>query len=386
MVGKIYAPAPSVSSAVNYNEKKVAEGKASVTFSSKIADPKNPMKTFEVYEKGSIRTQKMSFHASINPSVTDKITEDKMADFIRDYMEKMGYGNQPYMVYKHWDTGRLHWHITSVRVDENGRKIPDHQEHRRSQQALEELAQKYGFEVGKSKGEKKVADSNPYNGFDKKAGEYASQMEKIAALAMQYHFKEDRHFDVVMRSFNVEAVHRPDGTTALIGLDPKTGKHVTEPITNKDIPTLDQIRDHIEQCKKNNVKTREKQRVTNITSAGLKNCKTMLHLRRYLTKSGIYLDLSTTKDGKIFGVTLVDHHTKCVFKASELDGLKASMFESLRLGDMLKEDKSTKEEKTKAEENSNQNSEFMDLAVSALGNESSRRSEDEEMPTKGKRL
>jgi hypothetical protein len=149
---------------------------------------------------------------------------------------------------------------------------------------------------------------------------------------------------------------------------------------------LDQIRYHIEQCKKNNVKTREKQRVTNITSAGLKNCKTMLHLRRYLTKSGIYLDLSTTKDGKIFGVTLVDHHTKCVFKASELDGLKASMFESLRLGDMLKEDKSTKEEKTKAEENSNQNSKFMDLAVSALGNESSRRSEDEEMPTKGKRL
>ena len=385
MVGKIYAPAPSVSSAVNYNEKKVAEGKASVTFSSKIADPKNPMKTFEIYEKGSLRTQKKSFHASINPSVTDKITEDKMADFIRDYMEKMGYGNQPYMVYKHWDIGRLHWHITSVRIDENGRKIPDHQEHRRSQQALKELAEKYGFEVGKSKGEKKTAGANPYNGFDKKAGEFADQMEKIAALAMQYHFKEDRHFDVVMRSFNVEVVHRPDGTTALIGLDPKTGKHVTEPITSKKIPTLDQIRDHIEQCKKNSVKTREKQRITNITSAGLKNCKTMLHLRRYLTKSGIYLDLSITKDGKIFGVTLVDHHTKCVFKASELDGLKASMFESLRLGDQLREEKTSREEKTKSEEDNNLTS-AMDLAMAAVGNESSRRSEDEEMPTKGKRL
>ena len=229
------------------------------------------MKTFEAYEKGSLRTQKMSFHASINPSVTDRIPEDRMSEFIRDYMDKMGYGDQPYIVYKHTDTGRDHWHICSTRVDENGHKIPDFQERKRSQQAMKELMAKYDFQIGKGTKEKKQSgDFNPYSGFDKKAGEFQTQLEKIAALAMQYHFKEDRHFDIVMRSFNVEVVHRPDGTTALIGLDPKSGKHVTEPITSKNIPTLDQIRDHIEQCKKNSVKTREKQRVTNITAAGLK--------------------------------------------------------------------------------------------------------------------
>ena len=200
MVAKIYAPAPSVSSAVTYNEKKVAEGKASVIFSSKIDDPKHPMWTFEKYEKGSLRTQNMSFHASINPSKTDRIPEEKMADFIRDYMEKMGYGNQPYIVYKHTDTGRDHWHVCSSRVDENGHKIPDFQERKRSQQALKELMQKYDFEIGKGKKEKaeKGASINPYNGFDPKAGEFQTQLEKIAALAMQYHFKEDRHFDVIL--------------------------------------------------------------------------------------------------------------------------------------------------------------------------------------------
>ena len=390
MVAKIYAPAPSVSSAVNYNEKKVAEGKASVIFSSRIADPRHPMKTFEQYEKGSLRTQNMSFHASINPSRTDRIPEEKMADFIRDYMEKMGYGKQPYIVYKHTDTGRAHWHVCSSRVDENGHKIPDFQERKRSQQALKELMQKYDFEIGKSKKEKaeKGSSINPYNGFAPKAGEFQTQMEKIAALAMQYHFKEDRHFDVILKSFNVEAVHRTDGTTALIGLDPKTGKHVTEPITSKDIPTLDAIRDHIAECKKNNIKTMEKQRVVNITSAGLKKCRTLLHLRRYLNKSDIYMDLSVTKDGKIFGVTLVDHHNKCVFKLSELDGLKASMFEALRLSEAAKQQNKAaeKEEKKQVGENSSLNTELTGVAMSAVGRESSRQNEDEEMMTKGKKM
>ena len=70
MVIKIYAPAPSTSSAVQYNERKVAEEKASVISSYRIADVADPMKTFIVYENGSLKTEKMSFHASINPSIT----------------------------------------------------------------------------------------------------------------------------------------------------------------------------------------------------------------------------------------------------------------------------------------------------------------------------
>ena len=115
MVVNIYAPAPSTSSAVQYNERKVAEGKASVIFSSNIDDPRNPMKIFEQYENGSIRTEKMSFHASNNPSVTDNMTDEQVQEFARKYMEKMGYGNQPFILYKHTDTGRIHYHLVSVR-------------------------------------------------------------------------------------------------------------------------------------------------------------------------------------------------------------------------------------------------------------------------------
>ena len=159
MVVKIYAPAPSTSSAVQYNERKVAEGKASVIFSSNIDNPRNPMKTFEQYENGSIRTEKMSFHASINPSITDNMTDEQVQEFARKYMEKMGYGNQPFILYKHTDTGRIHYHLVSVRVDENGRKIPDFRERKHSQEIMKELAPEFGYTVGKKKEMDQIPDN-----------------------------------------------------------------------------------------------------------------------------------------------------------------------------------------------------------------------------------
>ena len=40
-------------------------------------------------------------------------------------MEALGYGKQPYIVFKHNDIAREHIHIISLRVDGDGRKIND---------------------------------------------------------------------------------------------------------------------------------------------------------------------------------------------------------------------------------------------------------------------
>ena len=151
MVVKIYAAAPSCSSAVQYNERKVTEGHASVLFSSGMDDPSRPMDTFSVYERGSLRCQNMSFHASVNPGKDDGMTDEKVKNFVNDYMERMGYGKQPWILYKHTDLERIHYHIVSVRVDKDGKKISDSYERKKSQEALKELAEAYGYTVGKKK-------------------------------------------------------------------------------------------------------------------------------------------------------------------------------------------------------------------------------------------
>lgn len=391
MVIKIYPPAPSAASALEYNERKIAEGKASVISSNKIDDPRDPMATFLRYENGSRRCEKMSFHASVNPSVTDKFPPERIPDFVREYMQKMGYGNQPYVLYRHTDTGRDHYHIVSVRVDENGKKIPDFQEKKRSQKAMKELMEKYGFEIGKAKKEAAQKEFNPYDGFKPEAGDYGRQIEAIAALALQYHFRKPEHFDLVMESLNVKVVHKKDGGIGFIGLDSKTGKAVTSVIEDDGIryPSEDVIAKRAEECKRR-IHTREKERTANITRTALKKCKTEQHFRRFMAKSSIYTRLSRNVNGNVFGVTFVDHKTKSVFKASEL-GLKAADFQHLEYklpphGKAAAKAGDEKEKETPSEETAAKiGGDIAGLAIAAVAVERNRHWEDEELMRKGKR-
>ena len=83
------------------------------------------METFQPYLDANQRTKKMVFHVSLNPAPEDKLTDEQLREVAREYMERMGYGNQPYIVFKHKDISREHLHIVSLRVDENGHKISD---------------------------------------------------------------------------------------------------------------------------------------------------------------------------------------------------------------------------------------------------------------------
>lgn len=408
MVVKIKPPAPSCSSAVQYNEKKVAEGKAEAVFSSNIANPKKPMETFSIYEKGSRRCEKMSFHASINPAKADNMTQDKVIAFTKELMERLGYGDQPYIIYRHDDIDRVHYHLVSVRVDKDGRKIPDRQEGRRCNEIMKELEQKYGFKVGladkpdkkstseearpedvKDLGEAKEKDDGPkkveYQRFDPARGEYMKQMEELIAQAMKYYFTTTEQFSMLMREFGVEVGHAKVGRTIYLtytGIDPKKQHKCTAPIIGKDLDaaSLEDVRRHAEESKEV-WRIKEGKRVANLSRVALEHGTSELHTRRILRKFNIGLKLSKTKDGRIFGVTLIDHQTRCVFKVSELRGISAAEFEKARAEKWPPEEskeKNAEKEKSTAEETA-------DLFVAAFGAEKSRRHEDEEIMRKGRR-
>lgn len=337
MVVKIQPAAANVAECVRYNEEKVSTGEARVIFSSKIDDPSNPMGTFQRYENANIRTEKPSFHMSVNPSITDNMDADKAAAFIKDLMEGLGYGNQPYIVYEHNDNGRKHYHVVSIRVDEEGHRINKQYERVRCQQLMKELAPKYGFEIGKGKGEKESFDFNPYKGFDPERGEISQQIEKIVRLAMRYHFTTERQFQWLLEGYGVKVdfVPKADGKMEMwfAGLNPKTKNVCTNPINGKDlkVPEYEKVMGHAQWCE-GRIKNKEKDRVASIALACLEFSKSELHFQRMLHKKGIDVYLSKKDDGSIFGATFIDHRTKCCFKASELKGVSASLMEEARLG------------------------------------------------------
>lgn len=97
------------------------------------------------YLEANRRTTNTVFHVSLDPSPEDKLTDEQLRKIACEYMERMGYGKQPYIVFKHKDISREHLHIVSLRVDEQGRKLPHDFEARRSMEILRDLERKYGL-------------------------------------------------------------------------------------------------------------------------------------------------------------------------------------------------------------------------------------------------
>ena len=137
---------------LRYNKEKVDRDEAEVLFWQKMLEPFDKhgrldvdacMDSFWPYLEANRRTTNTIFHASLNLSPEDKLTDDQLRDIAQEYMDRMGYGNQPYIVFKHKDISREHLHIVSLRVDEQGRKIIDSHEYDRSMSVLRELERKY---------------------------------------------------------------------------------------------------------------------------------------------------------------------------------------------------------------------------------------------------
>ena len=372
MVIVIAEPASSVSVTVGYNEQKVSEGTASVTYCSKIDDIRDPMATFRQYENASIRTEKMSFHASINPAPGERLDQDKMIEFVKEYMEGMGYGDQPYILYKHNDIDREHYHIVSVRVDKNGKKINDSFEGRRSAKLLRELAKKYGFTVGKSNDFRK-SDAIKTRRFDPTKPNYSGQIESLMKDVMKYHFTTVNQFEAAMRSLGVDMVMKSRcGRTEIsfYGLDPTTGKRCTGRIKerNLDTPVYEQILLRSFDCGKDKCND-ERQRTGKVVQFCFDNATSEWHFRSLLAKFGISVEFSRSSEGRIFGATFIDHEQQCCFKASELKGICA---ENLDRADKLwQEQDGEKGNAASAADN------LAAITIAAIGAERNRRRDDE---------
>lgn len=152
MVIKIHQVA-STENSLMYNEKKVKEEVATF-FDSKNTLSVNPfmynenhrLKNLLDIEKMNPRVKNKCLHISFNPSVEDylKLNDTIIRQEIGKMMEHMGYGNQPYFVYKHKDLERVHFHIVSTRIDlQTGKKIKDNYDQRKMQQFIKELEQKH---------------------------------------------------------------------------------------------------------------------------------------------------------------------------------------------------------------------------------------------------
>lgn len=152
MIIKIHQ-ACSTKNALFYNERKVEKHYATF-YQSRNTTEINPFLgdknarygIFKEIEDRNTRVQKPGLHISVNPTVGDlvRLGDSGIRTEISNLMKHLGYWNQPYLVYKHADLERVHFHIVSTRIDcDTGKKITDSYEKEKAQRFIKDLEQKY---------------------------------------------------------------------------------------------------------------------------------------------------------------------------------------------------------------------------------------------------
>lgn len=235
MIIKIHQ-ACSTKNALFYNERKV-ERHYAFFYQSKNTPEINPFlgdknaryQIFKEIEDRNTRVRKPGLHISVNPTVGDlvRLGDAGIRTEIGNLMKHLGYGNQPYLVYKHADLDRVHFHIVSTRIDcDTGKKITDSYERQKTQRFIKDLEQKYQFTKNESQekldyrfsGSSKNLKQNLESLF-----EQLNRMEFVSSKEM---------YDQALRLFNVEV--RKVGRGYSVFVTDENGNSVRHPVKMGD--------------------------------------------------------------------------------------------------------------------------------------------------------
>lgn len=313
-----------------YNELKVGRDVATLLAARNVdSDTSDGIaRTFMRYEARNRRSRDVSFHMNIDPAPgVEQFTDGQAVAFAERMMEGLGYGNQPWVIYRHDDIARTHYHVVSIRTDANGKKIPDRQERSRCYRLMCGLAEEFGYRVGSSGTKRSKSGSRV---FDRDGGDVVAQVSDLYRDCLGYTFSSWEQFLLVLRSHRLGCEERTGRGVRLYlqGLDgrgrPCTGK-ISGRMAAMDFYGLYSAR-ALECASRKAVMRRERERVCNMVSGALAVATSPAHFRNILAKAGIAFELKRD-GGEIGGAVFVDHVSRSAFSLPELsEGLSLDAF------------------------------------------------------------
>ena len=339
MIAKISAT-ENLGGALGYNFKKVEKGEASILLAAELYQDKEGTYTMaEVFADmqalipEKCRTKKMVFHCSLNPHPDEKLSDEQLTQIAKEYMEALGYGNQPYIVFKHNDIAREHIHIVSLRVDSEGKKINDKFEKRRSKQITDTLERKYNL-IPSSKVSNKEEVETPK--VDMGKGNIKEQVASIVRTVLKhYRFCSLGELNVVLSKYNlaVEEVKmefrgkKYDGLV-YVPTDDKGGK-VSTPIHASDIGRgvgYTAVQNRMQKSKQAIKPLRSIIRYR-VLQAMRTSPQTEKDLRSRLEEQSLRVTIRKNESGRIYGITFIDDKTGIALNGSRLGkGYAANVF------------------------------------------------------------
>ena len=339
MIAKISAT-ENLGGVLGYNFKKVKREEASILLTQGLYQNKEGTYTMaevfadmEALIPKKCRTKKAVFHCSLNPHPDEKLSGELLTQIAKEYMEALGYGKQPYIVFKHNDIAREHIHIVSLRVDSRGKKINDKFEKRRSKQITDALEKKYNL-IASSKVSEKTVTETPK--VDTTKGNIKEQVASaLRTVLKHYRFCSLGELNAILSAYNltVEEVKtefrgkKYDGLV-YVPTDDKGNKAGT-PIHASDIGRgvgYTAVQNRMQKSKQ-----AIKPLISIIRYRVLQTMRTSPNmekeLRQRLEEQGLRVVIRKNDNGRIYGITFIDDERGAAFNGSRLGkGYAANVF------------------------------------------------------------
>jgi len=326
----------TINRALNYNEQKVQKGKAICIGEGNMilpADCMNFYQKLDVFENRLQLNQRAStktIHISLNFNPSENHSAEKLKRIAEEYMNRIGFGEQPYLIYQHHDAAHPHIHILSTTIRADGSRINTHNLGRNQSESARKIIEELftlipAHKQGKSK-EYQLAPVEIY----KASYGYAETRRSIANIVSQvmdnYNFNSLPGFNAILRQFNIQAdegkedgiIRRNKGLQYRI-LD-EQGKKIGVPIKASSLPGSPTIK-NLENKYIQNQKKREpaklslKNQLISLLENRLGNLDRLIE---NLRKVQVHTILRQNPEGIIYGITFVDMKNKAVFNGSEL--------------------------------------------------------------------
>ncbi len=317
--------------ALAYNQLKVEHENGQILLANKMIETANGRysvaqlaQSFAPYLITNRNTEKHTLHISLNPDPNDKVSDDKFREMAEQYMREMGYGDQPFVVFKHTDTSRSHIHIVSVCVDEQGKKISDKFEKMRSMKVCRELERKYGLIPATDKEHSK--NDKVFHLVNYKAGDVKSQIASVVRhLSDYYKFQTLGEYNALLSLFNItteKVVGELQGQLQqgliYIPLNEKgerAGHPIKASLFGKGAGLL-ALEMHFAKCKTDLKNHPTQKTLKSAVTFALQTTSDELNFKKQLAEQGINVVVRRNDTGRIYGITFIDHNSKAVWNGS----------------------------------------------------------------------
>ena len=333
MVAKISRGA-SFYGALAYNYNKVEKGVAKILsgnriISDRLGQPSTDIRlallSFDDHLSANRNTKKPVLHIAISPAPEDRLTDGQLEGLAARYMEMMGYGGQPYIAFKHGDSHNTHIHIVSVCVDGEGRKISDRYEYRRSMTACRELERMFCLRNGAELYDSPKAELRKV---DVTASDMRHQVANtLKAVLESYRFQSFGEYNAILSTLNIEARQvkgeykgRPYVGVVYTATD-DTGKPVGAAYKSSrfgkrfgDEGLKKLMQRHTADFKAGKWRPSVQRQI----EEAMQRARSRGEFTSMLATQGIDVVFRENEDGRIYGVTFIDHGRREAFNGSRL--------------------------------------------------------------------